>query len=444
MAFNFGAAPKSSGFSFGASATPASSAPTAAAFSFGATVPSTSIQTTGAFSFSLGGTTSVASSTPAVSSTFTFGGTPASTPAFGTSVASTFSLGALGTAAAAAAPTPSFNFSASTPSVSSTQPLSISTATVSTLNFAAAKPAAVVASVAASNSTGFSLGTAPTPTAFSLGSTSTSTSKPVATVTDVLPTLSFASTLSMAATSSSTAATTSAGNGVSLGSKISKTTTTSTTATSLGGLSSVSAPAKQMSYKELEDTVDKWLHDLAEQEKAFLSQAAQVNTWDKQLIENGEKVTELNNEVARVKADQQRLDRELDFILSQQEELEELLQPIEVQVKSQQLVQHVQHSDVERERTYNLADSIDAQLKRMMEDLREIIERINSSNLNPNQGVDETMASIGKILNSHMDSLQWVDQNTNHLQKRLEDASTVMETRKVEHEKTFHLSYERD
>ena len=114
-------------------------------------------------------------------------------------------------------------------------------------------------------------------------------------------------------------------------------------------------------------------------------------------------------------------------------------------MKSQQLVQHVQHSDVERERTYSLADNIDAQLKRMMEDLREIIERINNSNVNPaGQGGDEAMASIGKILNSHMDSLQWVDQSTNQLQKRLEDVGALMETRKMEHEKTFHLSYDRD
>lgn len=49
--------------------------------------------------------------------------------------------------------------------------------------------------------------------------------------------------------------------------------------------------------QELESTVEKWLHDLGEQEKAFLNQAAQVNTWDKQLIQNGEKVTELYNEV---------------------------------------------------------------------------------------------------------------------------------------------------
>lgn len=71
--------------------------------------------------------------------------------------------------------------------------------------------------------------------------------------------------------------------------------------------------------------------------------------------------------VERLKAEQSRLDRELDFILSQQEELEELLNPIEAQLNTQQMVSYTQHADVERERTYGLAENIDSQLKQMMQ-----------------------------------------------------------------------------
>ena len=47
---------------------------------------------------------------------------------------------------------------------------------------------------------------------------------------------------------------------------------------------------KSLTYKQLEDIINKWVHDLEEQEKVFLNQASQVNTWDCLLIENGEKV----------------------------------------------------------------------------------------------------------------------------------------------------------
>ena len=69
--------------------------------------------------------------------------------------------------------------------------------------------------------------------------------------------------------------------------------------------------------------------ELEDQERHFLQQATQVNAWDRTLIENGERITSLHREVEKVKLDQKRLDQELDFILSQQKELEDLLSPLE-------------------------------------------------------------------------------------------------------------------
>lgn len=46
-----------------------------------------------------------------------------------------------------------------------------------------------------------------------------------------------------------------------------------------------------------------------------------------------------------------RLDQELDFILSQQKELEDLLSPLEESVKEQSGTIYMQNADEERERT---------------------------------------------------------------------------------------------
>lgn len=46
-----------------------------------------------------------------------------------------------------------------------------------------------------------------------------------------------------------------------------------------------------------------------------------------------------------------RLDQELDFILSQQKELEDLLAPLEESVKEQSGTIYMQNADEERERT---------------------------------------------------------------------------------------------
>lgn len=84
-----------------------------------------------------------------------------------------------------------------------------------------------------------------------------------------------------------------------------------------------------------------------------------------------------------MKLDQKRLDQELDFILSQQKELEDLLSPLEESVKEQSGTVHLQHADEEREKTYKLAENIDAQLKRMAQDLKDIIEHLNTSGARP-------------------------------------------------------------
>jgi len=45
-----------------------------------------------------------------------------------------------------------------------------------------------------------------------------------------------------------------------------------------------------MTYKELEEQMNKWWVELESQEKVFLEQATRVNAWDRILIENGTKV----------------------------------------------------------------------------------------------------------------------------------------------------------
>uniref|UniRef100_A0A452U221 Nuclear pore glycoprotein p62 n=2 Tax=Ursus TaxID=9639 RepID=A0A452U221_URSMA len=165
-----------------------------------------------------------------------------------------------------------------------------------------------------------------------------------------------------------------------------------------------------MTYGQLEGLINKWNLDLEDQEKYFLHQATQVNAWDRTLIENGEKITTLHGEVEKVKLDQQRLEQELDFILSQQKELEDLLTPLEEFVKDQSGSAYLQHADEEHGKTYKLAENIDAQLKRMAQDLKDIIEHLNTFG-NPADPTDP-LRQICKILNAHMDSLQWINQNS--------------------------------
>lgn len=138
-------------------------------------------------------------------------------------------------------------------------------------------------------------------------------------------------------------------------------------------------------------------------------------------------MTAINREVEHVQTDQTRLDKELDYILSQQEELHNLLRPIEANILSQNLVDAEKQCDAERSQTYGEAENADNQLKKMMGDLREIIDRINQTNIGSHQYDGDTITKISKILNSHMDSLQWIDQNTQQLQNKVNDVTHIMD-----------------
>jgi len=182
-----------------------------------------------------------------------------------------------------------------------------------------------------------------------------------------------------------------------------------------------------MSFRQLEENINKWTLELEDQEKLFLNQATQVNAWDRLLVSNGSRIISLNESVAAVRLDQQRLDHELDFVAAQQAELEEALKPLEANVATGGPV------DGERERTYQLAENLDGQLKRMAEDLREIIEHLNSNNRNVD--TNDPVVQIGKVLNAHMDSLQWIDSNAAAVERRLGEVTRLADIHKRDNDR---------
>ncbi|XP_033152669.1 nuclear pore glycoprotein p62 [Drosophila mauritiana] len=194
-----------------------------------------------------------------------------------------------------------------------------------------------------------------------------------------------------------------------------------TTETKTTDSSAVSA-ASQLSYHQLEEHINKWTLEFEEQEKVFTEQATQINAWDKLLISNNQKIVELNDAVKKVKTDQQVLDQELEFIATQQKELEDSLGPLEKEFVNLPRV------DMERSQTYLMVENLDTQLKQMSEDLKEIIDNLNEAN--KGQDTTDPIIQIGKILNAHMNSLQWIESQSTNISKKLEDIGKIQDSQK--------------
>uniref|UniRef100_A0A8C1DSK0 Nuclear pore glycoprotein p62 n=1 Tax=Cyprinus carpio carpio TaxID=630221 RepID=A0A8C1DSK0_CYPCA len=395
---------QNNGFGFGAQT---QSTTSSGGFSFGASLPKFSTPAA-----SQPATTSVTLGASTAGTGFGFGGLPTQT------TAAQQPLGGFGfgmpkvqaSSAPPAQPTPALSLGAQSTGLTLGASTAASTAPTSAINFGI-KTSATPAPISSAQSQSL---TAPVSSLFAAPIAST-------------PATGF----------TPAAVSTGATTGFSLGLK-----TAASTAPAITSSSAIvtTSTAPVMSYAQLEALINKWSSELEDQERHFLQQATQVNAWDRMLVENGEKITALHKDMEKVKLDQRRLDQELDFILSQQKELEDLLCPLEESVKEQSGTIYMQNADEERERTYKLAENVDAQLKRMSQDLKEIIEHLNTSS-GPADTTDP-LQQICKILNAHMDSLQWVEQNSVLLHRRVEEVSKLCESRSKEQEKSFRINFQ--
>jgi len=189
-----------------------------------------------------------------------------------------------------------------------------------------------------------------------------------------------------------------------------------------------------MNFRELQELINKWTIELGEQEKLFIEQATKVNTWDKTVMANGEKIAALDEAVTKVKLDHTKLEHTLEYLKSQQQEFETFLQPLEVSLPVNVT------AEPEREQLYTLAENVDTELQQVAEDMKEIIRHINESN----KSLDKTdpVSQILSILNEHTDALQWVEDNTNGVKKTLDEVSKMHQMFRKDHERSLRMMFQ--
>ncbi|XP_050511105.1 nuclear pore glycoprotein p62-like [Diabrotica virgifera virgifera] len=349
--------------------------PSSQPVSFGLTTKATTAPTTLSFGFATPTTVPFGSSTTI---------TPATTPQFGLSLPK-----------ASVPATTTFSLLGSAPATTAAAPTGISFGTATT--------------TATTSATGLSFGT-PIGTATTTATTSAS---------GLSFGLTTASSTSSAAPTLLSSTTTSTTSSVSASGALSSTTSAPTFATS--SLSSTGT----LTFSQLEDSINKWTMDLEEQGKFFINQAKQLNAWDTLLISNGEKILTLNSSIEKVKQQQQQLDQELDFVLAQQKELEELIVPIEKELLG------IPVTDIDRNQMYQFSEIVDSQLKQMSDDLKEVIEHINEAN--KEEEASNPLSQISRILNAHMNSLQWIDRSTAQISSHLEQIGKMQDSNRRNH-----------
>ena len=134
----------------------------------------------------------------------------------------------------------------------------------------------------------------------------------------------------------------------------------------------------------MDEIITRWASDLSKYQKEFQEQAAKVASWDRLLVENGEKIQKLYLETFEAEKQSAEVERQLSNVESQQEELSSWLERYEHDVDemfSRQVGQGetLQGPDQERERTYKLAEKVTDRLDDMNKNLGQMIDAINDA-----------------------------------------------------------------
>ncbi|RIB15593.1 Nsp1-like C-terminal region-domain-containing protein [Gigaspora rosea] len=193
----------------------------------------------------------------------------------------------------------------------------------------------------------------------------------------------------------------------------------------------------------IEGIIKKWTTDLDNCTKKFHNQVREVNQWDQKIIENNGRVTRLGEQINKADSLQEEINICLNNVEARQQELEKILSEYEEKFGDPSL-EAMNPLDKEREKTYELAESINQELDNMSQVLSAMITDMNrsttSSTLTSAQPEDEdevVMNELGedpidevvKILNAHLTSLQWIDATANQLSARVQEAQSFLDDR---------------
>ncbi|CAI0655184.1 unnamed protein product, partial [Colletotrichum noveboracense] len=195
---------------------------------------------------------------------------------------------------------------------------------------------------------------------------------------------------------------------------------------------STTGPTSQLprlKNKSMDDIITRWASDLSKYQKDFKHYANQVADWDLGLVDNGEKIQKLYLNTFEAEKASHEIERQLQAVESQQDELEEWLNRYETEVKemfSKQMGQGetLAGPDQERERTYKLAEKLTQNLDEKSRDLSKMVKEINdiSGTLSKGTKPEDPLSQIVRVLNGHLSQLQWIDTNAASLQAKVSAA----------------------
>lgn len=241
---------------------------------------------------------------------------------------------------------------------------------------------------------------------------------------------------------------------------------TSSTGQSTSSVAPQPAPSL-LRGRNMDEIVSTWTASLSTSIASFSKLSGEILVWDDLLRRSGSEISALMHGLNSVEEAQSKVEQLLDYIEGQQNDLEGLLDGYEREVDElRELAIDVagqgkdvgslsasygvsgrkaglKGGEVERERMYTLAETLDAQLSDLGANLSSMINEINDSlgehqsqrgkrqpnkeangasalGVNASSEEEDPVQQILAILNAHLNSLRWIDSATKALRVRIQ------------------------
>lgn len=209
--------------------------------------------------------------------------------------------------------------------------------------------------------------------------------------------------------------------------------------------------AVSLDNKTVDDLIMSWSQKLSHTKDVFGKYTQKVREWDEKLAATGQDIMDLHQESVKVEGLQQRIDQQLMFVESQQDELDKILDNYEQQadillanidssglelamvpgVRNAGSASNIYVTDDLREKAYYNAEVIDEKLTSLGDNLAGLIENINSISDAFNKEQMKGIAGEGddagqnlvdgtvKLINLHLDSLKYIESKKGELESRV-------------------------
>ncbi|WOL04709.1 nuclear pore complex protein [Canna indica] len=202
---------------------------------------------------------------------------------------------------------------------------------------------------------------------------------------------------------------------------------------STGGLTTSTSTTTQapklpseIAGKSVEEIIKDWNSELQERAAKFRKQATAIAEWDRRILQNRNILIRLEAEVAKVVENQTNLERQLELIETHQQEIDKALESMESEAeriyKDECALLLEDEATSVRDSMYEQAEFIEIEMQKMTEQVKSIIQTVNSS-----QGGDLDMIDgmtpldvVVRILNNQLSTLMWIDEKANEFSDQIQ------------------------